>query len=86
MKRIEPIPRSDHIQVEFTAVQTPPKRLKERFPGAYSPHGEEGKTSQKMCGVPKKGQRKESQYWCSECEAALCLEESFKACHTLLKF
>jgi hypothetical protein len=29
MKRIEPIPHSDNIQVEFTAVQTPPKRLKE---------------------------------------------------------
>jgi hypothetical protein len=27
------------------------------FPGAYSSHGKEGKTSQKMCGVRKKRAR-----------------------------
>jgi hypothetical protein len=54
MKRIEPIPRSDNTQVEFTEVQTPPKRLST---------GKKAKTSQKMCVVHKKDQRKETQHW-----------------------
>jgi hypothetical protein len=44
MKCIEPIPRSDNIQVEFTEVQTPPKRLKEiHFLERILPTGKEGK-------------------------------------------
>jgi hypothetical protein len=50
MKHIEPIPRSDNIQVEFIAVQTPPKRLKEtHFLEIILPTGKKAKTSQKMC-------------------------------------
>jgi hypothetical protein len=64
MKRIEPIPHSDNIQVEFIAVQTPPKRLKEiHFLEIILPTGKKAKTSQKMCVVHKKGQRKETQHW-----------------------
>jgi hypothetical protein len=58
MKRIEPIPHSVNIQVEFTAVQTPPKRLKGiHFLERILNTGKKAKTSQKMCVVHKKGQR-----------------------------
>jgi hypothetical protein len=64
MKRIEPIPRSDNIQVKFTAVQTPPKRLKEiHFLERILPTGKKTKTSHKMCVVHRNSQRKETQDW-----------------------
>jgi hypothetical protein len=61
---IEPIPCSDYIQAEFTAVQTPPRRLKEiHFLEHILRTGKKTKTSQKMCVVHKMGQRKETQQW-----------------------
>jgi hypothetical protein len=65
MKRTEPIPRSDNIKVEFTAVQPPPKRLTEkRFPGAYFPPTRKKARPHRKCVVcARKGQRKETQYW-----------------------
>ena len=41
----------------------------------------------KMCVVCyKNNRRKETVFWCTECEAALCVEECFKALHTKLNF
>jgi len=34
----------------------------------------------------KNNRRKETVFWCPECEAALCDEECFKAFHTKLNF
>ena len=34
----------------------------------------------------KNNRRKETVFWCPECEAALCVEECFKAFHTKLNF
>jgi len=34
----------------------------------------------------KNNRRKETVFWCPECEAALCVEESFKAFQTKLNF
>ena len=34
----------------------------------------------------KSNRRKETVFWCPECEAALCVEECFKAFHTKLHF
>jgi hypothetical protein len=47
----------------------------------------EGKTSKKACGVYKTWEKeRDCIYWCSECEAGLCLDGCFKTCHTNLKF
>jgi len=41
----------------------------------------------KRCVVCYKNNRKkETVFWCPECEAALCVEEYFKAFHTKLNF
>jgi hypothetical protein len=80
MKRIEPNPHSDNIQVKFIAVQTPPKRLKEiHFLERILYTGKKTKTSQKICVVHKKGQRKETQHWGS----VVFIQGCFKAYHTL---
>jgi hypothetical protein len=50
MKRIEPIPRSDNIQVEFTAVQAAPKRLKEiHFLERIPPRGRRQDLRENVC-------------------------------------
>jgi uncharacterized Zn-finger protein len=65
----------------------PPKRLTERhFPERIPPTGRKAKPYRRCVVCVRKGQRKESQYWCSDCEAALCLEGCFKVYHTLLNF
>ena len=41
----------------------------------------------KRCVVCYKNNiKKETVFWCPECEAALCVEECFKAFHTKLNF
>jgi hypothetical protein len=63
MKLIEPIPRSDNINVEFTAVQPPPKRLTERhFLERILPTGKKARPHRKCVVCTRKGQRKETQY------------------------
>jgi hypothetical protein len=69
------------------SVQPPPKRLTERhFLEHIPPTGKKARPHRKCVVGTRNGQRKEAQYWCSECEAALCLEECSKAYHTLLNF
>jgi predicted nucleic acid-binding Zn ribbon protein len=69
------------------SVLPPPKRLTERhFPECVPPTGKKAKPHRKCVVCAKKGQRKETQFWCSECEAVLCIDECSKAYHTLLKF
>jgi hypothetical protein len=64
-----------------------PKRLTERhFLERISPAGKKARPHRRCVVCTKKGQRRETQYWCSECEAALCFEGCFKAYHTLLNF
>ncbi|PNF31583.1 hypothetical protein B7P43_G00790 [Cryptotermes secundus] len=69
------------------SVLPPPKRLTERhFLERIPPTGKKARPHRRCVVCGKKGQRKDTQYWCGECEAALCLEECFKAYHTLLHF
>jgi hypothetical protein len=69
------------------SVLTPHKRLTERhFLEQIAPMGKKARPHRLCVVCTKKGQRRETQYWCSECEAALCLEGCFKAYHTLLNF
>jgi hypothetical protein len=64
-----------------------PKRLTERhFLERIPATGKKAKP-QKICIVcSKHGRRKESIYWCSECEAGLCLNGCFKKYHTTPNF
>jgi hypothetical protein len=80
---------SDYDFILYTAIRQFSRRLNasgKDISWSVFPPGEEGKTSQKNCGVRKKGPEETTLYWCSECEAALCLEGCFKAYHTLLNF
>jgi hypothetical protein len=70
-----------------SSVQPPPKRLTERhFLERSPPTGKKARPHRKCVVCAREGQRKETQYWCSECEAPLCLEGRFNAYHTLLNF
>jgi hypothetical protein len=69
------------------AVLPPPKRLTERhFLERIPPTGKKARPHRRCVVCTKKGQRRETQYWCSEREAVLCLEGCFKAYHKLLNF
>jgi hypothetical protein len=79
---------SDYDFILYTAVRQFSHHLidsRKTFPGVYSPHGEEGKTSQ-MCGVRKKGSKERISILVCECEALLCLEGCFKVYHALPNF
>jgi hypothetical protein len=55
--------------------------LKDIFQKEY--HRQKKGQAKKRCAVCYKNKRrKETVFWCPECEAALCVEESFKAFHT----
>jgi hypothetical protein len=66
-------------------IRPPPKRLIERhFPEHISATGKKARPQIKCVVCMKHGERKESIYWCSECEAGLCLDGCFKTYHTNL--
>jgi hypothetical protein len=62
------------------SLEPPSKRLTERhFLERIPTTGKKAKPLKKRCIVcPKPDKRKESIYWCSECEAGLCLDGCFK--------
>jgi hypothetical protein len=63
-----------------------PKRLTERhFLERIPATGSRAKPQKRCIVCSKHGKRKESIYWCSECEAWLCLDGCFKKYHTTLK-
>ena len=62
-------------------------RLVERhFPERIPPTEKKGQAIKEMCSVLQNNRGKETVFWCPKCEAALCVEESFKAFHTKLNF
>jgi hypothetical protein len=56
--------------------------IREHIPGT----GKKAKPQRKCVVCTKHRERRESIYWCSECEAGLCLDECFKSYHTNLSF
>jgi hypothetical protein len=77
-----PRPVYDHPSLE-----PPPKRLTERHFLEHIPATGKKAEPQKICIVcSKHGKWKESIYWCSECEAGLCLDGCVKKYHTILNF
>jgi hypothetical protein len=57
-----------------------PRLVERRFPE------NKAKPTRRCVVCYKNNRRKETVFWCPECEAALCVEESFKAFHTKLNF
>jgi hypothetical protein len=69
------------------SIEPPPKRLMERhFLERIPATGKKAKPQKRCVVCAKHGTRKESVYWCSECEAGLCFEGCFKTYHTKLNF
>lgn len=68
------------------SINPPPKRLLEKhFITKLSPTGKKAKPQRCVVCV-KKNIRKESTYWCPDCEVGLCFEPCFKIFHTEFNF
>jgi len=62
-----------------------PRLVERQFPERIPPIEKEKTRPTDRCVVCyKSNRRKETVLWCPECEAALCVEECFKAFHTKL--
>ena len=62
-------------------------RLVERhFPERIPPTEKKARPTRRCVVCYKNNRRKETVFWCPECEAALCVEECFKVFHTKLHF
>jgi hypothetical protein len=68
------------------SLEPPPKRDTATFVGAFPATGKKTKPQKRCIMCSKHGKRRESSYWCSECEAGLCLDGCFKKYHTTLNF
>jgi hypothetical protein len=69
------------------SVEPSPERLTvQHFPGHIPATRKKAKPQRKCVVCTKHGRRKECIYWCSECEAGLCLDGCFKKYHTHLNF
>jgi hypothetical protein len=67
------------------SIEPPPKSLTERhFVERIPATGNKAKPQR--CVVCAKHGRRDSIYWCSGCEAGLCLEGCFRIYHTQLNF
>ena len=63
-----------------------PRLVERQFPERIPPTEKRARPTEKCVVCYKSNKRKETVFWCPECEAALCVEESFKAFHTKLNF
>jgi len=63
-----------------------PRLLERHFPGRIPPTEKKAGPTKRCIVCYKNNRRKETAFWCPECEAALCVEECFKAFHTKLNF
>jgi len=63
-----------------------PRLLERHFPERIPPTLKKARPTKRGVVWYKNNKRKETVFWCPECEAALCVEECFKAFHTKLNF
>ena len=63
-----------------------PRLLERHFPERIPPTEKKSRPARWSVVCYKNNRRKETVFWCPEYEAALCVEESFKAFHTKLNF
>jgi hypothetical protein len=78
------VPRSVH---GGPSTEPPPKRLTERhFLERIPATGKKARPRRKYVVCTKHGKRSDSVYWCSECQAGLCLDGCFKSYHININF
>ena len=63
-----------------------PRLVERHFPERIPPTEKKARPTKRCVVCYKNNRRKETVFWCPECEAALCVEECFKAFHTKLNF
>ena len=63
-----------------------PRLVERHFPERIPPTEKKARPTRRCVVCYKNNRRKETVFWCPECEAALCVEECFKAFHTKLNF
>ena len=63
-----------------------PQLLERHFPERKPPTEKKAMPTKRCVVCYKNNRRKETVFWCPECEVALCVEECFKAFHTKLNF
>ena len=63
-----------------------PRLIERHFPETIPLTEKKVRPTKRCVACYKNNIRKETVFWCPECEAALCVEESFKAIHTKLNF
>jgi len=63
-----------------------PRLLARHFPERIPRTEKKARTTKRFVVCYKNNRRKETVFLCPECEAAQCVEESFKAFHTKLNF
>ena len=63
-----------------------PRLIERHFPERIPPTEKKARPTKRCVVCYKNNRRKETVFWCPECEAALCVEECFKAFHTKLNF
>ncbi|XP_021941441.1 piggyBac transposable element-derived protein 4-like [Zootermopsis nevadensis] len=69
------------------SLDPPPKRLSERhFQERIPATGKKAKPQKRCVVCRKRGKRKDTVYWCGECEVGLCMVGCFKDFHTKLNF
>ncbi|XP_068082602.1 piggyBac transposable element-derived protein 4-like [Anabrus simplex] len=65
---------------------TVPRLTERHFLQRISPTASKARPQKRCVVCYKQGKRKESVYWCPDCETFLCVEECFKIYHTKLNF
>jgi len=63
-----------------------PRLVERHFPERIPPTEKKARPSKRCVVCYKNNRRRETVFWCPECEAALCVEGCFKAFHTKLNF
>jgi len=69
-----------------TDINLLPQLLERHFPERIPPTKKKARPPRRCAVCYKNNRWKETVFWCPECEAALRVEECFKAFHTKLNF
>ena len=74
------------LQGHHTTDKNVPHLHERHFPERIPPTEKKARPTKRCVVCYKNNRRKETVFWCPECEAALCVEECFKVFHTKLHF
>jgi len=74
------------VSGNFKAIIPQTKMCRDLMKDIFQKEYRQKKTTKRCVMCYKNNRRKETVFWCPECEAALCVEECFKAFHIKLNF